>query len=202
MDQATGVMFAGVGGQGIILAGELLSEAALAAGLEVKKSEVHGMAQRGGSVISHVRFGTVIASPLIPEGSADYLVAFEEMEGLRYLHLLRKGGTLVLNRQRIPTLAMLLGDEPYPEAALAGLESLPVRVSRVDGPALAAEAGNPKTVNIAVLGVLARQLAFPQELWRDVLKDRLPEKFFSVNWVAFQKGWMSPVPVRPVKPAD
>lgn len=186
----TGVILAGVGGQGIILAGELLAEAALEEGLDVKKSEIHGMAQRGGSVISHVRFGKKVASPLIREGEAEYLLAFEEMEGLRYMRFLKQQGTMIINRQRIYTLSMLLSDEAYPDEMLEKIRGLPISIIDVDGPALAREAGHPKTVNTAVLGVLASRLKFSKELWHEVLKKRLPEKLFEVNWTAFQKGFV------------
>ncbi len=184
----TGVLFAGVGGQGIILAGELLAEAALAAGLDVKKSEVHGMAQRGGSVISHVRFGELVRSPLIPEGEADFLVAFEEMESLRYLHLLRKDGVLIINRQRIYPLAILLGKETYPDDLLESLRDLPLRLHYVDGQGLAREAGNPRTVNLAVLGALAAHLPFSEEHWSEVIRRRVPARFVEVNEAAFRRG--------------
>ncbi len=184
----TNVLFAGVGGQGIILASDLLAEAALAAGLEAKKSEVHGMAQRGGSVVSHVRFGPRVWSPLIPEGEADFLVAFEEMEALRYLSLMRPGGMALINRQRIYTLAMLLGDQPYPAEAGRPIPGLPVEMLFVDGPELAARAGHPRTVNVALLGALAARLPIPLDTWLEVISRRLPAKVLAVNREAFKIG--------------
>jgi indolepyruvate ferredoxin oxidoreductase beta subunit len=184
----TGVLMSGVGGQGIILASEVLSEVALLAGLDVKKSEVHGMAQRGGSVISHVRFGSRVASPIIPEGEADILVAFEEMEGLRYLHLVRSGGTVIVNRQRILTLAMLTGSTPYPDDRMSTLGALPLTVRYLDGPAIARAAGNPKTVSVAVLGALATLLSFTDDQWREAIARRIPARIVEVNWSAFVRG--------------
>jgi indolepyruvate ferredoxin oxidoreductase beta subunit len=186
--RTTNVLFAGVGGQGIILASDLLAEVALAAGLEAKKSEVHGMAQRGGSVVSHVRFGSRVWSPLIPEGEADFLVAFEEMEALRYLAHLRPGGLALINRQRIYTLAMLLGGESYPAEAGRLLTGLPVEMLLVDGLKLAERAGNAKTVNVALLGVLAARLSFSHAIWLEVVSRRLPPKILAVNREAFRIG--------------
>ena len=184
----TNVLLTGVGGQGIILASELLSAAALEAGLEVKKSEVHGMAQRGGSVVSHVRFGTRVDSPLIPRGEGNFLVAFEEMEALRYLPLLKKDGVVILNRQKVHTMAMLLGETPYPEDSLQSLKTLPIRLSTVNGPELAREAGNPRTVNVAILGALSSHLGFSREIWSGIIAGRVPEKYVEVNIRAFELG--------------
>jgi indolepyruvate ferredoxin oxidoreductase beta subunit len=193
-DRTTGVLLAGVGGQGIILASEILSEVALEAGLDVKKSEVHGMAQRGGSVVSHVRFGPEVASPLITEGQADFLVSFEEMEGLRYLPLLKRDGRMIINRQRIYTLAMLMGEVPYPEEAIEGLDSLPIRLEYVDGPSLSSEVGNPRTANVAVLGRLAGHLDFKPALWSRVIEKRVPARYLEVNLKAFFAGMERSVP--------
>jgi indolepyruvate ferredoxin oxidoreductase beta subunit len=184
----TGVLLAGVGGQGILLAGGLLAEAALAAGLDVKKSEVHGMAQRGGSVVTHVRFGPEVHSPLISEGEADFLVAFEEIEALRYLHLLRPGATLIASLQRIYTLSMLTGAEPYPAQPLEDIRHLPLEVIPLDGVALAREAGNPRTVNLVVLGALAARLPWEQRLWEEVIRRVVPARFLDVNLKAFHLG--------------
>jgi indolepyruvate ferredoxin oxidoreductase beta subunit len=188
METITNILLSGVGGQGIILASDLAAEAAMAAGNDVKKSEVHGMAQRGGSVVTHLRFGPRVRSPLIPEGEADILVAFEEMEALRYLHLLKRGGTLILNRQRILPLAVLSGKAGYPDAALDSLDSLPLRLVRVDGLGLAARAGNERTVNVAVTGVLSSFLPFGPELWREALQRLVPPRFREVNLEAFRLG--------------
>lgn len=184
----TNILFAGVGGQGILLASDLSAQTALLAGMDVKKSEVHGMAQRGGSVVSHVRFGNTVASPLIPEGEADFLVSFEEMESLRYISLMRPGGTIILNRQRIYTLSMLTGDSAYPDGQIAGIEDLPARLISLDGPSLAREAGNPRTANIVILGALAACLPFEMKLWMEAMERRLPEKFLEINRKAFELG--------------
>jgi indolepyruvate ferredoxin oxidoreductase beta subunit len=186
----TNVLLAGVGGQGIILASEVIAAAAAANGLDVKKSEVHGMAQRGGSVVTHVRFGDRVFSPLVAEGEAHFLVSFEAMETLRYLHYLGPGSRVVMNLQRIPTLRMLRGDERYPEigeiAAAARESSL---FTAVDADGLARAAGNQKAANIVLMGVLGQSLTLPKDSWHTAIRSQLPEKLHRVNLEAFDAGW-------------
>ncbi len=186
----TNILLAGVGGQGIILASEVVADVAASAGLEVKKSEVHGMAQRGGSVVTHIRFGERIHSPLVAEGEADFLVAFEAMETLRYLHFLRPASRVIMNLQRIPTLRMLRGEEAYPAAdeitaAVRAVSDL----TTVDAAALALAAGNQKAANIVLVGAMARELAFKRDAWHDAIAGRLPERLRAANLAAFDAGW-------------
>ena len=184
----TNVLVTGVGGQGVLVASEVIAKVAIAAGLDAKKSEVHGMAQRGGAVVSEVRFGAVVHSPLIPTGEADILVSFEEVEALRSAHLVRKGGIAVVSRQRIAPLAVSLGKESYPEDPVALLFALGLKVVPVDALGLAVAAGSPKVVNTVILGAVSTYLPFPAALWRKVLAASVPPTTLVVNLDAFEAG--------------
>lgn len=184
----TNILLVGVGGQGILLASEILAEACMLAGHDVKKSEIHGMSQRGGSVVSHVRFGREVFSPIVPEGEGDILFGFELLETYRSLPLLRKGGYVVANDLRILPPAVLLGQEPYPD-------DLPQRISGkfpdfllVDGQTLAAEAGNVRAANTVLLGAVSRRLPIAEEYWLAALEKMVPPKAVSINVTAFNKG--------------
>jgi len=187
VSNTTNVMMGGVGGQGIILASEVLAEALMAAGLDVKKSEVHGMAQRGGSVRTDVRFGPKVWSPLISPGGADLLVAFEQLESLRYLPYLREGGTAFVSTQVIvPTT--VVGGAGYPADVKERLGKRAKRVVMVDAPGLAAKAGNVRTAGIALLGAFAPLLPVPDEAWEVAFAAKIPGRFLEVNRKAFQLG--------------
>ncbi len=186
----TNILLAGVGGQGIIVASEVVADVAASAGLEVKKSEVHGMAQRGGSVVTHIRFGERVHSPLVAEGEADFLVAFEAMETLRYLHFLRPASRVIMNLQRIPTLRMLRGEETYPAAdEIAAAARAVSDLTSVDAADLALAAGNQKAANIVLVGVMGRELTFKRDAWHDAIAGRLPERLRGANLAAFDAGW-------------
>jgi len=182
------VLLAGVGGQGIILASEVLSKVAAAAGLDVKKSDVHGMAQRGGSVTSHVRFGEKVYSPLIPDGEADILMASEALEGLRMLPFLKAGGRVAVNTQRIfpPTVAR--GEQPYPEGIVEACRAKDPKAIAIDCLSIAKEAGNAKTATVALLGALSTIIDFPEQAWLDLLVAEVPKKAVEVNLKAFKLG--------------
>lgn len=182
------VLMAGVGGQGIILASEVLSKAAAAAGKDVKKSDVHGMAQRGGSVSSHVRFGDKVYSPLIPDGEADILMASEALEGLRMLPFLKAGGRVAINTQRIfpPTVAR--GEQPYPEGIVEACRGKDPKAIALDCLALAKEVGNAKTATVVLLGALSTIIDFPEQMWLDLLAAEVPKKALDVNLKAFKVG--------------
>lgn len=182
------VLMAGVGGQGIILASEVLSKAAAAAGLDVKKSDVHGMAQRGGSVTSHVRFGEKVYSPLIPDGEADILMASEALEGLRMLPFLKAGGRVAVNTQRIfpPTVAR--GEQPYPEGIVETIRQKDPKAIAIDCLSIAKEAGNAKTATVVLLGALSTIIDFPEQAWLDLLVAEVPKKAVDVNLKAFKLG--------------
>ena len=183
-DRVTNVLICGVGGQGILLASEILSEAALATGLDVKKSEVHGMAQRGGAVVSHVRFGSEVHSPVIADGEADLLVSFEKMEALRWLHALRPEGSLIVNTQEI----VPSGLDEYPPGIDDELRSRAPGLLVVDALALAREAGNVRAVNTVMLGAFSGLLEFGEDDWRKAIEKHVPPKTAEVNLRAFGLG--------------
>jgi indolepyruvate ferredoxin oxidoreductase beta subunit len=183
-DKVTNVFIAGVGGQGILLASEILSEVALSHGLDVKKSEVHGMAQRGGSVVSHVRFGRKVHSPVIAEGEADLLVSFEKMEALRWIHYLAPGGTVVVNDQEI----VPSGLEEYPPGLGDQIRARVPDSIFVDALRLAEEAGHARAVNTVMLGAFSDYLDFPEDDWKGAIQARVPKRTVEVNLKAFELG--------------
>jgi indolepyruvate ferredoxin oxidoreductase beta subunit len=183
---ATTVVLAGVGGQGTILAGDVLAKVAVAEGHEVKLSEVHGMAQRGGSVDTVVRFGEEVFSPVIDRGMADHLIAFEIIEGARTLPYLRPGGRLVVNRRMVAPLPVLIGDLPAP----VDLEPALIAEGAVllDAEALACEAGSPRSANVVLLGAASYGLPFAEATWTSVIEKRVPPKTVEANLRAFALG--------------
>jgi len=184
----TNVLFSGVGGQGIILASKILTECAFVSGYMVKESELHGMAQRGGSVTSHVRFGEEVYSPLIHKGRADFMVALEELEGLRYAYYLKPAGKVILNQKRIVPSSINPAVAPYPEDVKSQLESMGFHVDSVNALEIATTLGNPKVENIIVMGVLSRYMPFPLAIWETVIKESVPPKTIEINLTAFNKG--------------
>ncbi len=184
----TNILLVGVGGQGILLASEILSEAFMLAGFEVKKSEIHGMSQRGGSVVSHVRFGSQVLSPVVPEGEGDLLFGFELLETYRALPLLKPGAKVVVNDYRIPPPSVLLGQVPYPDDLLARIRSRFPEVLPVDGQGLAQAAGDLRAANTVLLGAVSRRLSIADEVWRQALERMLPRKALEINLQAFAKG--------------
>ena len=184
----TNVLFSGVGGQGIILASKILTKCAFISGYMVKESELHGMAQRGGSVTSHVRFGEDVYSPLIHKGRADFLVALEELEGLRYAYYLKPDGKVILNQKRIIPSSVNPAVAPYPEDVKAQLEAMGFHVDSVNALEIANNLGNPKVENIIVMGVLSRYMPFPLSVWETVIKESVPAKTIEINLAAFGKG--------------
>lgn len=187
-NKVTNILLAGVGGQGTLLASEVLSEALMLGGYDVKKSEVHGMSQRGGSVTSHVRFGAKVYSPLIPEGEADLLFGFELLETLRCLPMLHPGGAVIANDLKIMPAPVAMGQEIYPvDIPSRILQAFPdSRV--VNGMDLAVRAGNMRTVNIALLGALSRRLGLAEQHWHQALTRQVPAKFLAANLKAFKLG--------------
>ena len=180
------VVIVGVGGQGTLLASKILGNLAMADGRGVKVSEVHGMSQRGGSVITHVRVGNEVYPPLVSEGHADFLVGFEALEAARALPFLKPDGVAVVNGQRILPMPVITGAMEYPENPLAILEGH--RVESVDAFSLAKEAGNARAVNLVLLGMLSRHLSFSDEAWRQAISASVPPKTLSANVDAFEKG--------------
>jgi len=189
MKELGNIHFCGVGGQGILLASELTAHALLAGGFDAKKSEVHGMAQRGGSVEAHLRFGkTKVYSPLIEPGTVDIMLAFEMMEAVRYLPLLSPQSTVIVNTQKIAPPAVATGKMAYPDQCLDALTSHGITVVPVDAFAIARKVGNLKAVNVALVGVLSRYLPMDEATWLEVIKKRLPAKILDVNLKAFHEG--------------
>lgn len=186
MSEVTTVVLAGVGGQGTILAGDVLAKVAIAQGFDVRLSEVHGMAQRGGSVDTVVRFGDEVHSPIVDPGVADHLIAFELIEAARKLPFLKPEGRLVVNNRQIQPLPVLTGALPVPtglEAALAYEGAI-----FMDAEALACEAGSPRSANVVLLGAASYGLPFPESVWEEVIASRVPPKTVEGNLRAFQLG--------------
>ena len=188
-NETINVIMVGVGGQGIILASEVLAEVAMNAGYDVRKSDVHGMAQRGGSVSSHVRFGGDVKSPLIERGHADYMLAFEKVEGLRACDMLKDNATIIMNDVEIVPTTVSIGLGEYPADVTDRIAALGFRLILVDAFKLAGRAGTFKAANVVLLGTLASNLAIDRELWLDVIKGRVPKKFLDVNIEAFRLGY-------------
>lgn len=186
MSDVVTVVLVGVGGQGTILAGDVIAKVAVAQGFDVKLSEVHGMAQRGGSVDTVVRFGECVHSPIVDQGVADHLIAFELTEAARMLTTLAPGGRLVVNTRSIQPLPVLIGALSAPtgiEAALAYEGAV-----FLDAEALACEAGSPRSANVVLLGAASYGLPFPENVWRDVIASRVPAKTVEANLRAFDLG--------------
>ncbi len=188
MKQGGNILFSGVGGQGILLASELTAYAQLEAGFDVKKSEVHGMAQRGGSVVAHLKYGERVYSPLIEPGTADIQVAFEELEAARYLPYLHRDSAVVVNTQKILPPAVATGKAQYPENILDELKARGINVVAVDAFALAAEIGELRTANVVMVGAMSNFLAVSPQIFLDVIDQRVKKQFCEVNKKAFQAG--------------
>jgi indolepyruvate ferredoxin oxidoreductase beta subunit len=182
------VFLAGVGGQGTLLASEVLCDAFLLSGYDVKKSEVHGMAQRGGSVTTHLRFGPKVFSPLIEPGKADLLVAFEKIEALRFAHFLRPGGAMVVNAQEIFPPSVATGQERYPQGVTERLLAVTERLHMVDALAVALSMREVRAVNIVLMGAASHFLPLPEAAYEEAMKDRLPSTIVDVNIRAFRAG--------------
>ncbi len=189
MSQHGNIHFCGVGGQGILLASELTAYALLAAGLDVKKSEVHGMAQRGGSVEAHLRYDKEkVYSPLIEPGTVDIQLAFETMEAARYLPYLNKDSVVIVNTQKIMPPAVATGKMVYPGNCLDAITAQGIKVVPVDGFEIAKKIGNIRTANVVLVGALSSFLPIDEQVFLDVMKERLPAKIMEVNLVAFAEG--------------
>ena len=184
----TNILLVGVGGQGILLASEILAETFMLAGYDVKKSEIHGMSQRGGSVVSHVRYGEKVYSPIVPEGEGDILFGFELMETCRSLSLLKPGGSVIANDLRIPPPSVLMGKESYPEGLADGISARFSDFLLVDGQKLATEAGNPRAANTVLLGAVSKRLDIAEEFWLAALRRMVPSKALEINMKAFMMG--------------
>ena len=179
----TNIIIVGVGGQGILLTSKILGYLALERGMEVKVSEVHGMSQRGGSVITHVRIGDSVHSPLIDEGNADYVLSFEWLEALRAQNYLKADGVLIANTQRISPMPVIMGAAQYPDA-----QPSRGKLVALNAMSLAVQAGSPRAVNIVLLGVLSRFIRWPEDTWELAIRACVPPKTLDVNLSAFRMG--------------
>ena len=188
MSEQGNILFCGVGGQGILLASEVTAFSLLAAGMDARKSEVHGMAQRGGSVTAQLRYGTKVYSPLISPGEADIVVAFEMMEAVRYLPYMHSQTKVIVNTHKIYPPAVATGKMDYPENVLAELISRDIHVKELDAFEIASKVGEVRAVNIVMVGVLSTYLPIDEQVYVDVINERIPERFREVNIKAFQEG--------------
>ena len=182
------IMIVGVGGQGSLLASKLLGYLLLTEGYDVKVSEVHGMSQRGGSVVTYVRFGEKVYSPVIDRGEADYIVSFEKLEAARYVEYLKEGGRIVVNTQEIDPMPVIIGAMDYPKDLIGKMQELGIQVDAMDCLALANEAGSAKAVNLVLMGRLSRYFEIPEEKWMKAIEECVPPKFVELNKKAFALG--------------
>ncbi len=186
----TNILLCGVGGQGTLLASNLLAACAMEAGFDVKKSEIHGMAQRGGSVVSHVRFGEKINSPIIRKGQCDILLSFEELESIRWAEFLKKDGVIITNSQHILPMSVSAGNSVYPQNIQEILAGKSINTIAVDAIGEAKKLGNQRCLNVVLLGLLAKRLPIiDKEIWPAMINRMLPERLQELNQNAFKVGW-------------
>ncbi len=182
------IMIVGVGGQGSLLASKLLGHLLLHQGLDVKVSEVHGMSQRGGNVVTYVKFGEKVYSPVISRGEADFIVSFEKLEAARWIECLKPSGRIIVSTQEIAPMPVLTGQAEYPKGLIEKMRERGFPVDEVDGLALAEEAGSAKAVNLVLMGVLSRYFPFPEAAWQEAIAACVPEKLLELNRRAFALG--------------
>ena len=188
MSEVKNIMIVGVGGQGALLASKTLGQVLLDAGFDVKVSEVHGMSQRGGSVVTYVRYGDKVYSPIVDKGEADYIVSFELLEAARYTEYLKKGGHIVVNTQKIDPMPVITGAAKYPENLVEKMTKEGFNVDALDCLDLAEQAGTSKAVNIVLMGRLSKYMDFPEEEWLKAIEKLVKPKFLEVNKKAFALG--------------
>ena len=182
------IMIVGVGGQGSLLASKLLGRLLLTRGYDIKVSEVHGMSQRGGSVVTYVRFGDKVYSPVIDQGQADYIVSFELLEAARWTEYLKPGGKIIVNTQKINPMPVVIGAAEYPENLVQKMENAGIDVDAFDALRLAEQAGSSKAVNIVLMGHLSRNFDFTEAEWLEAIEQSVPAKFLELNKKAFTLG--------------
>lgn len=182
------IMIVGVGGQGTLLTSRILGGLAISGGYDVKLSEVHGMAQRGGSVVTFVRYGDAVAEPIVEEGQADVIIAFEKLEALRYAHFLKKNGALIVNDWRIDPMPVVIGAEKYPEGIIESLGKK-YKVYTVNATGESKKLGNSRVFNLIVLGVAAQHMDFTKDEWYSVIEKTVPPKTIEINKKAFDVGY-------------
>ncbi|MBQ8195914.1 MAG: indolepyruvate oxidoreductase subunit beta [Oscillospiraceae bacterium] len=182
------IMLVGVGGQGTLLASRILGNTLLSQGFEVKVSEVHGMSQRGGSVVTYIKYGDKVYSPVIEKGEADIIVSFEELEAARWLPYLKKGGKIITNTQQVEPMPVITGAVSYPEDIIEKIKSKGADITALDALALANEAGSSRAVNVVLMGVLSTMMDFPADAWKNALEACVPAKALDINRKAFALG--------------
>ncbi len=188
MRETKGIMIVGVGGQGTLLASRILGSVLIGQGYDVKMSEVHGMSQRGGSVVTYVKFGEKVYSPLVDQGEADYIIAFERLEAARWVSYLKEGGTLMINDRRISPMPVITGAMEYPDEIVEKLRGKGAKVVACDALSMAIEAGNPKSVNVVMIGILSAFTEFSEDVWQAALTECVKPKFLDLNKKAFILG--------------
>ncbi len=188
MSKVTSIMIVGVGGQGTLLASRLLGNVLMNEGYDVKVSEVHGMSQRGGSVVTYVRYGGRVDSPVIELGEADVIIAFEQLEAARWLPYLKTGGKLIMSTQQIEPMPVITGAAEYPREIPEKIAALGIDLTAVDALSLAEQAGSAKATNVVLMGVLSKTLDFAPEIWYNSIKQCVPAKFLEMNRKAFALG--------------
>ena len=182
------IMIVGVGGQGSLLASRIIGNVLLSQGFDVKVSEVHGMSQRGGSVVTYVKYGDKVYSPVIEKGEADIIVSFELLEAARWLSYLKKGGHLITSTQTLDPMPVITGAAQYPTDIVEKIKGMGVDIIAADALSLAEEAGNAKASNVVLMGLIASKMSFDDEVWKDAIKNCVPEKFLELNLKAFELG--------------
>ena len=185
------IMIVGVGGQGTLLASRILGNAVISEGYDVKVSEVHGMSQRGGSVVTYIRFGDKVYSPIITEGEADFIISFEKLEAARYAKYLNQNGTIVVNTQQIDPMPVIIGAAEYPTNVLDELTAKGLKVEALDALTLAEQAGSSKAVNIVLMGKVAKQFGISYDKWITAIENTVAPKFVEMNKKAFDLGYNS-----------
>ncbi|MBO4693646.1 MAG: indolepyruvate oxidoreductase subunit beta [Clostridia bacterium] len=182
------IMIVGVGGQGSLLASKLLGHLLVSEGFDVKVSEVHGMSQRGGSVVTYVRYGDKVFSPLVSEGEADYIISFEKLEAARHASMLKIGGQIIVNTQQIDPMPVINGATEYPADILDELKAKNIKIDAIDALSLARKAGSVKAVNIVLMGRLSNYFPFEKSLWLKAIEETVAAKFIEMNKKAFLLG--------------
>lgn len=183
------ILIVGVGGQGTLLASKLMGKCFMQEGYDVKVSEVHGMSQRGGSVVTYVRYGDKVYSPVIEKGEADIIISFEQLESARWLPYLKKGGVLISSTQKIDPMPVIMGKTEYPQQIIEKLGEKDIKLVTLDALSLAIQAGTPKCANIVLLGAAVQFLGIDKEMWVDIIKSTVPAKTIDVNLKAFELGY-------------
>ena len=183
------IMIVGVGGQGTLLASKIMGSVFTKKGYDVKVSEVHGMSQRGGSVVTYIKIGKKVYSPVIELGEADVIISFEQLEAARWTPYLKTSGKMIINLQKIDPMPVITGAMKYPEEIIEKIKDLDINEIEVDALKLAVEAGSPKAVNVVLLGVIAKSLPAEKQDWIKAVEEIVPQKFLELNLVAFEKGY-------------